>query len=66
MWTKLNKAALSLFARVQLMKEEGQALVEYSLILALIAVAAIAALVLLGEDVTKVFEKITTEMGKVL
>ena len=66
MWSKLNQLALSLVARVQLIKEEGQALVEYSLILALIAVAAIAALVLLGEDVTKVFEKITTEMGKVL
>jgi|GraSoiStandDraft_40_1057318.scaffolds.fasta_scaffold747919_2 pilus assembly protein Flp/PilA len=66
MWSKLSQLAVSLVERVQLMKEEGQALVEYSLILALIAVAAIAALVLLGEDVTQVFEKITTEMGKVL
>jgi pilus assembly protein Flp/PilA len=66
MWTQLSQFALSLVARAQLMREEGQALVEYGLILGLIAVAAIAALLLLGEDVTKVFEKITTELAKVL
>jgi pilus assembly protein Flp/PilA len=66
MWTKLSQFAMSLVARAQLMREEGQALVEYGLILGLIAVAAIAALLLLGEDVSKVFEKVTTELGKVL
>jgi pilus assembly protein Flp/PilA len=66
MWTKLNQFALSLVARAQLMREEGQALVEYGLILGLIAVAAIAALVLLGTDIKEVFTKITTELGKVL
>ena len=49
MWNKLNHLALSLIARVQLMKEDGQALVEYSLILALISVVAIGALILVGE-----------------
>lgn len=66
MWTKLSQFARSLVVKAQLVREEGQALVEYGLILGLIAVAAIAALLLLGEDVTKVFEKITTELGKVL
>jgi pilus assembly protein Flp/PilA len=66
MWTKLNQFALSLVSRAQVMREEGQALVEYGLILGLIAVAAIAALVLVGTDVKLVFEKITTELGKVL
>jgi pilus assembly protein Flp/PilA len=66
MWTKLNQFALSLVSRAQVMREEGQALVEYGLILGLIAVAAIAALALIGTDVKLVFEKITTELGKVL
>jgi pilus assembly protein Flp/PilA len=66
MWNKLNHFALSLIARVQLMKEDGQALVEYSLILALISVVAIAALVLVGGDVKSVFEKIAEELGKAL
>ena len=66
MWNKLNHFALSLVTRVQLMKEDGQALVEYSLILALISVVAIAALVIVGEDVEKVFTKIGEELGKAL
>jgi Flp pilus assembly pilin Flp len=66
MWNKLNHLALSLIARVQLMKEDGQALVEYSLILALISVVAIGALILVGEDVEKVFGKIAEDLGKAL
>ena len=66
MWNKLNHFALSLIARVQLMKEDGQALVEYSLILALISVVAIGALILVGEDVEKVFGKIAEDLGKAL
>jgi Flp pilus assembly pilin Flp len=66
MWNKVNDFALSLIARVQLMKEDGQALVEYSLILALISVVAIGALILVGEDVEKVFGKIAEDLGKAL
>jgi pilus assembly protein Flp/PilA len=39
-------------------REEGQALAEYALILALIAVVAVATLTILGEDVTKILKEI--------
>jgi pilus assembly protein Flp/PilA len=64
MWNKLNHFALSLIARVQLMKEDGQAMVEYGLILALISVVGIIALALIGTHVNEVFEKIAAELGK--
>ncbi|MGJ7919799.1 Flp family type IVb pilin [Neobacillus sp. LXY-4] len=38
--------------------EEGQALSEYGLIIALVAIALIAALGFLKDDIAKVFEKI--------
>jgi pilus assembly protein Flp/PilA len=66
MWNKLNSFALSLITRRQLMKEEGQALVEYGLILALISVVAIGALALVGTDVREVFKTIEVELGKAL
>jgi pilus assembly protein Flp/PilA len=66
MWNKLNHFALSLIARVQLMKEDGQALVEYSLILALISVVAIGALIAVGGDVEKVFAKIAEDLKNAL
>ena len=42
--------------------EKGQALVEYALIISLIAVVAIAALQLTGNSVTKIFNKISSEL----
>ena len=39
-------------------REEGQALVEYALILSLIAVLAIGALTLVGENVTHILSQI--------
>jgi Flp pilus assembly pilin Flp len=66
MWNKLNHFALSLITRMQVTKEDGQALVEYSLILALISVVAIGALILVGEDVEKVFGKIAEELKNAL
>jgi Flp pilus assembly pilin Flp len=66
MWTKLNQLALSLVTRAQLHREDGQALVEYSLILALISVVAIGVMVTVGGDVEKVFSKIGEELGKAL
>ena len=44
--------------------EEGQGLAEYALILVLIAVVVIGALTLLGEEITSVFTKVTTNMQK--
>jgi pilus assembly protein Flp/PilA len=48
------------FIQDRLAREEGQALVEYALILALIAVVAIAALTLLGGNVTSILSNIAT------
>jgi Flp pilus assembly pilin Flp len=62
MWTKLNEFALSLVARTQIAREEGQALVEYSLILALVSVAAIVLLTLVGTEVNTVLTKVTTAL----
>ena len=58
----------SLPARVQLAlvsgrdREEGQAMVEYALLLFLIAVVAIAVLTLLGHRVSSLFSEITKDI----
>lgn len=57
---------LDFFYRLRLKKEEGQALVEYALILGLIAVFSIAALQLLGQNVAAVLNSIATSIGAVL
>jgi len=44
-------------------KEKGQGLVEYALILVLVAVVVIAVLTLLGPLVANVFSKINNSMG---
>jgi len=44
-------------------QEEGQALAEYGLILALIAVAAIIALAALGTKISGFLNKVANEMG---
>jgi len=43
--------------------ESGQGMVEYGLIIALIAIAVIAALKLLGPAVTSIFTNATTELN---
>jgi pilus assembly protein Flp/PilA len=54
---------MSLYTKLQLVlarlthDEEGQGLTEYALILALVAVVAIAALTLLGGNITSVLSK---------
>ena len=58
----------SLPARVQLAlasardREDGQAMVEYALLLFLIAVVAIAVLTLLGHQVSSLFSEITKDI----
>ena len=58
----------SLPARVQLAlvsgrdREEGQAMVEYALLLFLIAVVSIAVLTLLGHRVSSLFNEIITDI----
>ena len=60
MFSKINEALLRLVARFQ--REEGQALAEYGLILALIAVVAISALTLLGVAIAGKLSAITTAL----
>ncbi|MCB8982765.1 MAG: Flp family type IVb pilin [Ardenticatenaceae bacterium] len=46
-----------------LRREEGQGLVEYALVLVLVAVVIIAILTLLGPQIGNVFSKITSGLG---
>ena len=58
----------SLAVRIHLAKmraEEGQALVEYALILALIAVVTIAVLQAIGVNVSKILNKVSTSLSSV-
>jgi pilus assembly protein Flp/PilA len=48
--------------RDRVTREEGQALVEYALIISLIALVTIAALQLTGNSVTKIFNNIANEL----
>ncbi|MBI1885859.1 MAG: Flp family type IVb pilin [Chloroflexi bacterium] len=57
----MNEVLLSVIARFQ--SERGQALAEYGLILALIAVVAIAALTALGLAVSGKLDEITSAFG---
>jgi pilus assembly protein Flp/PilA len=61
--TKVHGAYLALRARLD--REEGQALVEYALILALIAVLSIAVLQALGINVSRIFDKVNTQLSAV-
>ena len=45
-------------------KEEGQGLVEYALILFLVAIVVIAILILLGPQIGSVFSAVTKGLGK--
>jgi pilus assembly protein Flp/PilA len=57
---------INLIHRLRQRDEEGQALVEYALILGLIAVFAIGALQLLGTNVSQVLNTIATDIGNAL
>ena len=61
MFSKINEALLRLMGRFQ--SEEGQALAEYGLILALIAVVAIGALTALGLGISGALGGITAKLG---
>jgi pilus assembly protein Flp/PilA len=45
-------------------KKEGQGLVEYALILFLVAVVVIAILIILGPQIGGVFSKVSSTLGK--
>jgi pilus assembly protein Flp/PilA len=64
MMDRINLWALQLVGRVQAAREEdGQALVEYALILSLISVVAVVALKLIGTNVTAVLNKIANDIS---
>jgi pilus assembly protein Flp/PilA len=64
MWTNLNRFVLSLLTRVPVRSEDGQALVEYTLILALVSIVAIALLTTIGGDIQKVLEEVVKGLEK--
>ena len=62
----LQKAYGFLFyLRARLERQDGQALVEYALILALIAVVSIIVLNALGLNVSRVFNSVNTQLSAV-
>jgi Flp pilus assembly pilin Flp len=63
--TKLHNKAFSAFSAVSslLSPEEGQTMVEYALILALVSVAAIALLNALGGSISGVFSKVNADFN---
>jgi pilus assembly protein Flp/PilA len=62
--TQILRAYTALVGRVE--REEGQALVEYALILALIAVVSILILQALGLSVSRVFNSVNTQVSAVI
>jgi Flp pilus assembly pilin Flp len=62
MWNYVGLLAQSLAARATVKREDGQALVEYSLILALVSVVAIALLTAIGNDIITELGKVTTAL----
>jgi Flp pilus assembly pilin Flp len=62
----LNKTYLSaLHAQRNVVREDGQALVEYALILAMITVVTIAVLQAMGIDVSKILVKVSTSLSSI-
>jgi len=57
----LNEALTRLMAWVR--REEGQTLVEYALIVGLVSIAAIVVMLLMGDEIGVVFDKITDALA---
>jgi pilus assembly protein Flp/PilA len=62
MLNQIKLFANSLITRVVVGGEEGQAMVEYGIILGLISVVAIAAIALIGEKIGLDFKEIATKL----
>jgi pilus assembly protein Flp/PilA len=50
------------YLRARLTRQEGQALVEYALILSLVAVAAVVILGILGGNIAGIFTRISSDV----
>ena len=60
----MNNLMMNILVKVQdlLKNEEGQDLVEYGLVVALVAFGAVAAMQLLGTEISTVFSDITSTL----
>jgi Flp pilus assembly pilin Flp len=62
MWTALTFYVRSFGMRLQISRDEGQALVEYTLILALVSVVSITVLATLGTDIKTQLETVVAAL----
>ena len=62
----MHAVAKNFFAGLRAEREEGQALVEYALILGLVSVVAIAVLGIVGGDITQILGKVTDALTSAL
>jgi Flp pilus assembly pilin Flp len=65
MFNDITQCATGLMTRFAVAKQEGQALVEYSLIIGLLSVVALIALTALGADAKAGLEKIAEALAAV-
>jgi len=60
----MKTAFLKLYVKMQILREEsGQDLVEYALVVALIALAATAGMTALAGNITSAFQSVGTKLG---
>jgi len=59
----MNEMILRLQTALQARRQNGQAMVEYALILALVSVVAIVMLTLIGTDVNDIYNNVATRLG---
>jgi len=59
---RINSFLTSLILKTRHSDEEGQTMIEYGLIVALISIVAIAALTLVGSDVDRTFDKVANAL----
>ncbi|MCX7903858.1 MAG: Flp family type IVb pilin [Caloramator sp.] len=57
------KNLLGFMMNLNLKKQKGQGMVEYGLIIALVAVVVIVALTLLGGNIRNIFNQIANQLG---
>jgi Flp pilus assembly pilin Flp len=65
MFNDIRQSARRLMTRLAVRKQEGQALVEYSLILGLLSVVALIALTTLGADAKAGLEKLAEALAAI-
>ena len=65
---RMNNLMISMTAKLQtlLKNEEGQDLVEYGLVVALVAFGAVAAMKILGTEISAVFSQISSTLSSAI